>query len=176
MKETRRAKRFKKIDPLRESCDVDHAPSVRRAGGEQNGRINVPASLSGFNDPASGTSSRESVASALVLEQLYGALGRVTRVAHPRTFKLLQSGDRKLARKVIEEACEVTVEAVKRDHDGVLRESADLLYHLVVLWCRVGIEPTEVWREMQTRADTLGIAEKLPKTSSLKITSADPNC
>jgi phosphoribosyl-ATP pyrophosphohydrolase len=112
------------------------------------------------------TSSRQSAASALVLEQLYGALGQVTAVAHPRTFKLLQSGDRKLARKVIEEACEVTVEAVKRDADGVVRESADLLYHLVVLWCRVGIEPIEIWREMQIRADTLGIAEKLPKIPS----------
>jgi phosphoribosyl-ATP pyrophosphohydrolase len=47
----------------------------------------------------------------------------------------------------------------------VIRESADLLYHLVVLWCRIGIEPIEIWREMQSRADTLGIAEKLPKTS-----------
>jgi hypothetical protein len=33
------------------------------------------------------------------------------------------------------------------------------------LWCRIGIEPIEIWREMQNRADTLGIAEKLPKTS-----------
>ncbi|HEY2528050.1 MAG TPA: phosphoribosyl-ATP diphosphatase [Xanthobacteraceae bacterium] len=87
-----------------------------------------------------------------------------TAVAHPRTFKLLQSGRRKVARKLIEEACEVTVEVVKRDADGVVRESADLLYHLVVLWFSAGIKPVEVWREMQTRADTLGIAEKRPKT------------
>jgi len=47
--------------------------------------------------------------------------------------------------------------------DGVVRESADLLYHIVVLWRRIGIEPIEIWREMQIRADTFGIAEKLPK-------------
>jgi hypothetical protein len=51
--------------------------------------------------------------SAAVLEQLFGALDQVTAASHPRTFKLLQSGRRKLARKLIEEACEVTVESVK---------------------------------------------------------------
>jgi phosphoribosyl-ATP pyrophosphohydrolase len=54
---------------------------------------------------------------------------------------------------------------VKRDSDGVVRESADLLYHLVVLWFHIGIEPTEIWEEMQTRANALGIAEKRPKTA-----------
>ena len=102
-------------------------------------------------------------ASAAVLEDLSRSLGNVTVSTHPRTFKLLQSGRRKLARKIIEEACEVTVEAVKRDIDGVVRESADLLYHLVVLWFQMRIEPNAVWKEMQRRADTLGIAEKLPK-------------
>jgi phosphoribosyl-ATP pyrophosphohydrolase len=103
-------------------------------------------------------------ASSQVLEQLYDALDRLAPTAHPRTFRLLQSGRSKLARKLIEEACEVTVEAVKRDAEGVVRESADLLYHLIVLWFRVGIEPIAVWHEMCSRADALGIAEKLPKT------------
>lgn len=102
-------------------------------------------------------------AGAAVLEDLSRSLDSVTVSAHPRTFKLLQSGRRKLARKVIEEACEVTVEAVKRDADGVVRESADLLYHLIVLWFQMDIQPDAVWQEMQRRADTQGIAEKLPK-------------
>jgi phosphoribosyl-ATP pyrophosphohydrolase len=84
---------------------------------------------------------------------------------HPRTFKLLQSSRHKVTRKLIEEACEVTVEAFKRDPAGVVRESADLLYHLVVLWFHIGIEPTEIWEEMKTRANALGIAEKRPKTA-----------
>ena len=102
-------------------------------------------------------------ATAGVLEDLRGALGRVTAVNHPRTFKFLRSGNRKLARKLIEEACEVTVEAVKRNKPGIVLESADLLYHLVLLWFRSGVEPLQIWQEMQRRADTLGIAEKLPK-------------
>jgi phosphoribosyl-ATP pyrophosphohydrolase len=113
---------------------------------------------------------------ATVLEALRGALDHVTADNHPRTFKLLQSGRRKLARKVIEEACEVTVEAVKRDAGGVVRESADLLYHLVVLWFHVGIEPAAIWQEMQARADALGIAEKLPKASALDAFANDPDC
>jgi len=60
----------------------------------------------------------------------------------------------------------VALEAVKHHALGVVRESADLLYHLVALWHRAGIDPAEVWIEMRSRADTLGIAEKLPKASS----------
>ena len=114
-----------------------------------------------------------SSANGAVLDELYSALGRLMPAAHPRTFKLLQSGRKKHVRKLIEEACEVTVETVKRSADGVVRESADLLYHLVVLWFSAGIEPLEVWREMQFRASTLGIAEKLPKTAWAEDASTD---
>jgi phosphoribosyl-ATP pyrophosphohydrolase len=99
------------------------------------------------------------------LERLYTALGRVGPENNPRTFKLLESGARKIAQKVIEEAGEVVIEAVRHRADGVVRESADLLYHLVVLWHRAGIEPTAVWQEMKTRADAFGIAEKPHKSS-----------
>jgi phosphoribosyl-ATP pyrophosphohydrolase len=79
-------------------------------------------------------------ATAIVLEELYGALGRVTAAEHPRTFKVLRSGRRSLARDLIEEACEVTVEIVRRDARRIVSESADLLYQLVVLWFRSDIE------------------------------------
>src|SRR6516165_3842303 len=107
-------------------------------------------------------------ANASVLEELASTLGQVTASDHPRTFKLLQSSRHKLTRKLIEEACEVTVEVAKRDPAGVVRESADLLYHLVVLWFHVGIEPAEIWEEMQTRANAIGIAEKRPKAAVFK--------
>jgi phosphoribosyl-ATP pyrophosphohydrolase len=77
----------------------------------------------------------------------------------------VQSGTRKIAQKVIEEAGEVVIEAVRHRANGVVRESADLLYHLVVLWHRAGIEPAAVWQEMKTRADAFGIAEKPHKSS-----------
>ena len=69
-----------------------------------------------------------------------------------------------MAQKLIEEAGEIALEAVRHRSRGVVRESADLVYHLVVLWHECGITPDEVWAEMRRRADKLGIAEKLPKT------------
>jgi len=67
------------------------------------------------------------------------------------------------SQKLIEEAGETALEAVRHRSRSVVRESADLLYHLIVLWHECGITPDEVWAEMRSRADKLGIAEKLPK-------------
>jgi phosphoribosyl-ATP pyrophosphohydrolase len=100
------------------------------------------------------------------LDRLYRSLAEVTPENHPRTARLLASSTRKIAQKVIEEAGEVALEAVKHHERGIVRESADLLYHLVTLWHRAGIDPADVWIEMRSRADTLGIAEKLPKARS----------
>jgi phosphoribosyl-ATP pyrophosphohydrolase len=97
------------------------------------------------------------------LDRLYRSLAEVTPENHPRTARLLASSTRRTAQKVIEEAGEVAIEAVKHHHRGIVRESADLLYHLVALWHHAGIDPADVWIEMRSRADTLGIAEKLPK-------------
>jgi phosphoribosyl-ATP pyrophosphohydrolase len=117
----------------------------------------VPDSLSGIAAP--GLQPGE-------LDRLYRSLAEVTPENHPRTARLLASGSRKTAQKLIEEAGEVALEAVKHRTRGIVRESADLLYHLVALWHRAGIDPAEVWIEMRSRADTLGIAEKLPKARS----------
>jgi phosphoribosyl-ATP pyrophosphohydrolase len=100
------------------------------------------------------------------LDRLYAALQAVTPQAHPRTARLLSSSTRKVAQKVIEEAGEVALATVKHNSRGIVRESADLLYHLAVLWRRAGIDPAEVWGEMRRRADSLGIAEKLPKSKA----------
>jgi phosphoribosyl-ATP pyrophosphohydrolase len=99
------------------------------------------------------------------LDRLYAALEAVTPGNHPRTARLLASSTRKVAQKVIEEAGEVALAAVKHNHRGTVRESADLLYHLAVLWRRAGIGSGDVWAEMRRRADSLGIAEKLPKST-----------
>ena len=97
------------------------------------------------------------------LDRLYASLDTVTPESHPRTARLLRSSNRKMAQKVIEEAGEVALAAVKHNGRGVVRESADLLYHLAVLWRRAGIDSADIWAEMRRRAENLGIAEKLPK-------------
>jgi phosphoribosyl-ATP pyrophosphohydrolase len=69
-----------------------------------------------------------------------------------------------MAKKLAEEAIEVAIDAVNGDTEAVIRESADLLYNLSVLWADAGVRPTDVWREMERREHLLGIAEKMPKS------------
>lgn len=97
------------------------------------------------------------------IERLYAALDQVSWSGNPRTARLLGAGLRKKSQKVVEEAAEVALEAVRSRHDAVVRESADLVYHLVVLWHECGIRPEQVWTEMRERASAVGLAEKLPK-------------
>ena len=85
--------------------------------------------------------------------------------AHSRTTRLMRAGRAKVAKKLAEEAVEVVIDAMQGDRDAVVRESADLLYNLVVLWADVGIRPQDVWMEMQRREKLFGLAEKLPKES-----------
>ena len=80
-----------------------------------------------------------------------------------RTSQLLRDGNPKIAKKVVEEAAEVALDAAVSDRDGVIRESADLLYNLTVLWVWMGITPAEVWHEMHLRERDLGLAGKWPK-------------
>src|SRR6202034_849678 len=68
------------------------------------------------------------------VDRLYAALSAVAPSEHPRTARLLASSKRKIAQKVIEEAGEAALAAVKHNNGGIVRESADLLYHLTVLW------------------------------------------
>src|SRR5438067_13004070 len=80
-----------------------------------------------------------------------------------RTARLLRSGRSKMAKKLAEEAVEVVLDSMLGDRDAVVKESADLIYHLVVLWIASGIRPEDVWKEMDRRERLLGIAEKVPK-------------
>src|SRR6185312_14804093 len=98
------------------------------------------------------------------LERLYLAVlaARDLDPATSRTARLLQRGPAKMAKKLAEEAIEVAIDAVG-DADAVVRESADLLYNLTVLWTACGVQPADIWREMERREHLLGIAEKLPK-------------
>jgi phosphoribosyl-ATP pyrophosphohydrolase len=90
-----------------------------------------------------------------------------------RTARLFRRGPSKMAKKLAEEAIEVSIDAVAGDAQAVVRESADLIYNLTVLWAEIGVRPEDVWREMDRRELLLGIAEKLPK-STVKVPKAAP--
>jgi phosphoribosyl-ATP pyrophosphohydrolase len=99
------------------------------------------------------------------LDRLYQAVmaARTADPASSRTARLLHAGRSKMAKKLAEEAVEVVIDAMNGDSDAVARESADLLYNLVVLWVASSVHPKDVWTEMERRERLLGIAEKLPK-------------
>ena len=77
-----------------------------------------------------------------------------------RTALLFHRGVPKIAQKVGEEAVEAAIAAVQGSRDQLVSESADLLYHLLVLWSAMGIAPADVYAELHRREGTSGIEEK----------------
>ena len=106
------------------------------------------------------------MADAMVLERVFAAI-RSRRGADPATSHvagLLALGRAAVARKVGEEAVETVVAALGTDDRAVVSESADLLFHLLVLWAERGIAPGDVFAELARREGTSGVAEKAGRT------------
>ena len=80
------------------------------------------------------------------------------------TAKLVRDGVDRCARKFGEEAVETVIAAVSRDRPGLTAESADVLYHLLVLLRAAGIPLDEVMTELEARTAQSGIAEKASRT------------
>ena len=99
------------------------------------------------------------------VDRLYSAViaARSSDPAKSRTARLFRAGRAKIAKKLAEEAVEVVIDAMHGQPEAVVKESADLLYNLVVLWVHAGIRPEAVWAEMRRRELMFGIAEKVPK-------------
>jgi len=74
--------------------------------------------------------------------------------------KLFQQGRKKIAQKVGEEGVECALAAVMGDRDEVISESADLLFHLMVLWADSGVRPDDIFEELARREGMSGIDEK----------------
>jgi phosphoribosyl-ATP pyrophosphohydrolase len=103
---------------------------------------------------------------ALVLERLFAVIesrkGGDADASY--TAKLLSRGTEKIAQKVGEEAVETVIAAMGTDIDALAGESADLLYHLLVLWADKGLDPAVVWTVLAEREGISGIAEKASRT------------
>ena len=76
------------------------------------------------------------------------------------TAKLLAEGVKKCAKKFGEEATEVVIAAIEKDKAELAKESADVLYHLLVLWAASGITPQDVYAVLQSREGQSGLEEK----------------
>lgn len=116
--------------------------------------------------PAARTEAARSVGSvetaADVLDRLWSVVmsRRDADPAVSHSARLLSRGSAKVAQKFGEEAVECLIEAVAGNREALVAESADVLYHLIVLWVSAGVMPDEVWAELRRREGISGIAEK----------------
>ncbi len=97
-----------------------------------------------------------------VLERLYGVI-QSRKESDPETSytaKLFSRGRERIAQKVGEEAVETVIAAVRDDRERIISESADLLYHLSVLWADAGVSPSDVSACLEKREGVSGIEEK----------------
>ncbi|KJV08246.1 phosphoribosyl-ATP pyrophosphatase [Elstera litoralis] len=97
---------------------------------------------------------------AHILDQLFSRI-ESKRKADPETSytaKMFARGTHKIAQKVGEEAVEVVIEAIRGKRKRLVSESADLLYHLTLLWAASDVEPGDVWRELARREGVSGYA------------------
>ena len=97
-----------------------------------------------------------------ILERLYAVIQSRTDVDAESSYtaSLLRAGMPKIAQKFGEEAVETVIAATIGDNQQIIGESADLLYHLMVVWAVSGVKPDDVWNELAAREGTSGIAEK----------------
>ena len=108
------------------------------------------------------------VLDAAVIDRLY-AIAASRRGSDPDTSytaRLFSKGRAKIAQKLGEEAVETVIEAMRDDRGALAAESADLLYHLVVLWADAGLHPTAVWAALEGRMGKSGLAEKASRKSA----------
>ncbi len=104
----------------------------------------------------------ESTNTAHFLDQLYETIesrkGAVPSESY--TASIFDEGVGKMTRKIGEEATEVIIAALRETPQHVISESADLLYHLMILWAEQGIRPQDVMDELESRTARSGIEEK----------------
>jgi phosphoribosyl-ATP pyrophosphohydrolase len=96
------------------------------------------------------------------LERLFKVI-ESRRTADPEqshTARLFARGPDYIAKKLGEEAVETVIEGVRSDQALLAAESADLLYHLLVLWAAHDVRPADVWAALEARVGVSGIAEK----------------
>ena len=76
------------------------------------------------------------------------------------TASLVARGQSRAAKKLGEEAVETVIAAVEGNRAEVVTESADLLYHLLVVWKIAGVPLNDVLEELRRRTTQTGLEEK----------------
>ncbi len=135
----------------------------KRRPGRQPAVIEIP--------PPAPAPPRALGADPAVLDRLWAVVAsrRDADPAVSHSARLLSRGTASVAQKFGEEAVECLIEAVAGNRAKLISESADVLYHLIVLWVNGGVRPEEVWTELQRREGISGIAEKASRPRDLAL-------
>ena len=96
-----------------------------------------------------------------IIKELFTLLTQRKKISEKQSYtSYLIKNPEFLAKKIGEESSELIIDLVKKNKQGVIRESADLIYHVLVIWISLGINPEEIWSELSSRKLISGIEEK----------------
>ena len=96
-----------------------------------------------------------------IIKELFAVLSKRKKTSCKKSYTsyLIQNPE-SLAKKVSEETSELIIDFIKNNKDGAIKESADLIYHILVVWISMGIKPEEIWNELMSRTQKSGFEEK----------------
>ena len=96
-----------------------------------------------------------------IIESLINIINERKSISSDKSYTTqLLNNPNLLAKKIGEESSELLIDLVNKNKVGIINESADLLYHLLVSWVLSGVKPEEVWDELSKRTLKSGIEEK----------------
>ena len=96
-----------------------------------------------------------------IIKELFTLLTQRKKISEKQSYtSYLIKNPEFLAKKIGEESSELIIDLVKKNKQGVIRESADLIYHILVIWVSLGVNPDEIWDELSSRKVKSGIEEK----------------
>ena len=95
------------------------------------------------------------------IKELYSVLKQRKKSSEEQSYTShLIKNPELLAKKIGEESSELIIDLIKKNKQGAIKESADLIYHVLVVWVSLGIDPGEIWNELSSRKIKSGIEEK----------------
>ena len=102
------------------------------------------------------------------LDRLFATIAarKIADAGSSYTAKLLKDGVERCAKKFGEEAVEAAIAAVAGKKDATIAESADVLYHLLVLWAACGIMPEDAYAALAAREGRSGLEEKASRMAT----------
>ena len=96
-----------------------------------------------------------------IIKELFTILKQRKDTSEKQSYtSLLIKNPELLAKKIGEESSELIIDLIKKNKEGVIKESADLIYHVLVAWISLGIKPDDIWNELSSRKLKSGLEEK----------------